>query len=378
MRIALINTARENGIYPMGLMKISSWQKSLGNQCVLFNRKLPQAGDFDEIWISTLFTFENKIQIALVKQAKEICNVVRVGGISATLMPEQFERLGAIVHRGIIPDAEEFPIDYSILARPPDYSILRTTRGCSRKCGFCAVRILEPEYFVRGDWTCDISETGKHVLFFDNNWLAKGSALVKKDIATLRELIADGRIKSVDFNQGLDARLMTDDIAKAMRGLPIKPVRFAFDGMHEDGHVQRATEMMAKHAGLKDFMNYVLYNFTDTPEDFWYRLREHSRMSEEFGIRCTAFPMRFQPILDADTGRNHVGKHWTEKKKRGFMSILNQQSINGQVSISKVKDFEYWFTDSAEKFSALLAWDRVGEYSDKKAGALRMKRMGIQ
>ena len=372
MRIALINTTKENGIYPLGLLKIGAWQKSIGNECELFNRKLPDAGEFDEIWISTLFTFDIDFQLSIIREAINRAKIVRCGGISASLMPNEFKRLGADVHIGLLPDAEKFSPDYSLLKINPEYSITHTSRGCTRKCGFCMVKILEPKYKIRKNWENDIHLETKKVLFFDNNWLAKDKKELFKDIEKIKKLHCEGKINKIDFNQGLDCRLMTKEIAKELNGVPFELIRFAFDGMHEDGHFQKAIDLIVKHTKIKDFTNYVLYNFKDTPEDLYYRLKEHARLAELYGIDVKAFPMRYQPIIGFDRKRSYVGEHWTEKQKKGFMIMVGAFFTSGLINTRTIKEFEYIFTDSPENFSKLLNWNKLSEYCEKKSGKKRL------
>ena len=373
MRIALVNSMPHGKIYPLALLKIGAWRKSLGDTCELFDDRLPKAGEFDEIWITTVFTFDIPHAVGMVREAKNRAGRVLVGGVSATLLPEKFEDEGVEVHRGLIPDAEAFSPDYSLLGFAPEYSISHTSRGCVRRCGFCMVHRLEPEFGNRRDWVRDIHQDTKKVLFFDNNWLAKDIEDVKQDVSTMRALVDAGRITSIDFNQGLDARLMTEELADLLEGVPIKPVRFAFDGMQEDGHYQRAVRMMAAR-GFHNFMSYVLYNFKDTPEDFYYRLRESVMLACELGVSVGSFPMRFQPILDIDKGRDYVGKHWADAKKKGFMTILQRQSIGGGVTFNIPSEFEYWFGKDADEFNRLLSYPKLRQLIERKKGALRIER----
>ncbi len=379
MRIALIDTTPKARLYPLPLLKIGAWRKSLGDECVLFRDRLPKQSEFDAIWLTTCFTFDIPHALGIAIEAKRRAEHVMVGGVAATLLPEHFERHGLEVHQGLLPDAEAMPPDYTLLGKTPEYSITHTSRGCSRKCGFCMVRKLEPVFSARQKWVNDIHPATQQVLFYDNNWLAKGTAELMADIGTLHQLVKAGTITSIDFNQGLDCRLMTEKIADALRGLPIKPVRFAFDGMHEDGHYQRAVEMMVKR-GFRNFMAYVLYNFNDTPEEFWYRLRESVRMTELLGVSVSSFPMRYQPIMEADKGRNYIGRKWDAMKRANFMRILSRQSMGGQVScpgsasMTPLQEFGYWFGNTSAEFSRLLSYPRLTELMKKKKGNLRIAR----
>lgn len=373
MRLALVDSNPRPKVYPLPLLKIGAWKKAEGHTCKVFNNILPPAGEYDEIWVTTTFTYDVPHALGIVREALNRADTVLVGGISATLMPQHFEKLGARVHRGLLPQAESFSPDYSLLGYCPDYSIIHTSRGCVRRCGFCMVPVLEPEFVNRSAWEKDIHPDTKKVLFFDNNWLAKSIGDIRADVETLRGLVVSGRVQKIDFNQGLDARLMTEELADMMKDLPIDPVRFAFDNMQEDGHYQDAVKMMAAR-GFKEFMAYVLYNYKDTPKDFYYRLRESVFLAQELGVAVGSFPMRYQPIMEADTGRKFTGKRWTEQKKKGFMNILNRQSIGGAVTISNLSDFEYWFTDSADKFDTLLSYPQIAQLMACKKGALRIAR----
>ena len=373
MRIALIDTTPKAKIYPLSLLKIGAWRKEQGDTCRLYLDRLPKAGEFEEIWITTTFTFDIPHAQGIVKEAKNRAGRVMVGGISATLLPDSFEQLGVEVHKGLLPDAEKYSPDYSLLDATPKYSISHTSRGCVRKCGFCMVHRLEPKFKNRKGWAEDIHPGTNKVLFFDNNWIAKKRSDLEYDVDVLKGLVSSGRIKHIDFNQGLDARLMTESIADLLRGLPISPVRFAFDGMHEDGFYQRAVRMMSER-GFRDFMTYVLYNFEDTPADFYYRLKASVFLAEKHCCSVGSFPMRYQPILQSDAGRDFVGAGWVERQKKGFMSILSHQSIGGAVTCLSESEFEYWFGKDAEEFDKLLSYPKLRQLMERKKGALRTAR----
>jgi len=381
MRIALVDGSPISNVYPLPLLKLGAWQKAEGNTCKLFyDGKLPEAGEFDEIWVTTRFTYDVLFARKVIHEATKRAGRVWIGGISASLLPHYFKNLDADIHVGLLLEAERFSPDYSLLDEPPEYSITHTSRGCIRKCKFCMVPKLEPEFSHREDWERDLAPEATRVLFYDNNWLAKAPEDFAADIEKLRNLVAEKRITNIDFNQGLDARLLTDEIADMLEGLPISPVRFAFDGMQEDGHYQRAVGMMADR-GFRKFMTYVLYNFTDTPQDFYYRLRESVRLSAERRIEVSSYPMRFQPILEADRGRAYVGKHWTKQKKKAFSAIRSRHSLFGQISFTShggilkpMEEFEYWFGKDAEEFVRLLSYPKIIELMKRRKGALRMMR----
>lgn len=380
MRIALIDSTPKPKVYPISLLKIGAWRKSEGDVCILFHDRLPAPNEFDEIWITTTFTFDIPHALELVVRAQKLAPIVRVGGISATLIPAHFERLGAFVHRGLLPEAECFAPDYSLLGYDPKYSVTHTSRGCIRKCKFCMVKTLEPKFENRSNWVLDLHPRARKILFYDNNWLAKDRESLFVDIESIKDLVNRKQITSIDFNQALDARLVDVEMADLIAGLPYKPLRFAFDGMHEDKHYQRAVRLMAER-GQTYFVAYVLYNFKDTPQDFYYRLRVSAELSNELGILIASFPMRYQPILDMDNGRDFVGDHWTVRQKKNFMNILNKMGPNGIIAtppgafIGPLNEFEFWFGKDENEFLQLLSYPKISELCHKKKGQLRLMRL---
>ena len=83
------------------------------------------------------------------------------------------------------------------------------------------------------------------------------------------------------------------------------------------------------------------------------------------------FPMRYQPLDCEDTDRAYVGKHWTIQARKNFMSAINQYSIGGQFSFPSVDEFRYWLGDSAEKFTALMAYPKAKELFSRRKEELR-------
>lgn len=383
MRIALIDSRATRTLYPLGLLKLGAWRKRLGDKCKLFPREIPSRGRFDEIWISTLFTFEIPEAVRLVQDAKKTGARVVVGGIAASLMPEPFKRAGAIVRTGLIREAEREIPDYSLLPDPPEIVISHTSRGCVRKCGFCMVKNLEPEYKNRPDWPRDIPAGAKKIIFFDNNWLAKPIEAIRADVAEIKKLQARG-LRKIDFNQALDCRLLTDELADLIAELPHDPIRFAFDGLHEDGYFQRAIERIAKRK-RQTIVSDVLYNFTDSPEDFYYRIREIAKLEEKFKCHIVAFPMRYQPILSADPNREYTGPKWTPRERAAVQRIASKHSggrgtfsFTGGPERSPIAELEYWLGKTPEDFRRLLNYPKVYRLLEIRLARLRILRAEVR
>jgi len=195
---------------PLGLLKLSTYHKEKGAN-VRFVRGFSGDGfEPDSIYITSLFTYAYEPVHDVIryysnrfKKAKIV-----VGGIYATLCPDHLEEAfgdRVEIHQGLFGPAEELLPDYSLV---PEWksSILFTSRGCIRRCLFCSVPQIEPEFKAKPSIRHLIYPRHKKVILWDNNILA---SFYWRDIFDeLEELGLE-----VDFNQGLDARLLNEEVA---------------------------------------------------------------------------------------------------------------------------------------------------------------------
>ena len=160
-----------------------------------------------------------------------------------------------------------------------------------------------------------------------------------------------GKLRYVDFNQGVDARLLTQEKANLLSQIPIKPLRIAFDSMRYEKKYVDAI-LLAKDAGIKHFSNYLLYNHEDEPVDLYQRLRINVELCEYHKIDIYSFPMKYHPIFgDYHLNRDYLGPHWNRKFIRAIQVILN--ATKGK--IGKGKSFFYKaFGKDEEEFNKLL------------------------
>jgi len=166
-----------------------------------------------------------------------------------------------------------------------------TTRGCIRKCGFCAVPKIEGAFVELDDWK-------PAPVVCDNNFFAASKPHIERVIDKLK------MFPLVDFNQGLDARIISPWHLDQLSRLKGVKVRFAFDHVSDESAVVDAINS-AKEAGFKDFGVYVLIGFRDTPEDARHRLDTIRAL----GILPN--PMRYQP-LDTLERNSYVDDGWTQ------------------------------------------------------------------
>lgn len=192
----------------------------------------------------------------------------------------------------------------------------------------------------------------------DNNVVA--SAKFREIIAEIRDLgftpgakLKRGRVsvqRRVDFNQGVDARILCKDkmYLRELSTICLRPLRIAFDhlGLKEpySQAVRYATEF-----GLTELSNYMLYNFKDSPSDLFERMRLNVKLNEELNIRIWSFPMRFQPT-DLPN-RSHIGDKWSRYQLRSMQLIL--QATHGVVS-GQPSFFRHAFGDTFQDFENIL------------------------
>lgn len=143
-----------------------------------------------------------------------------------------------------------------------------STRGCIRRCPFCNVREKDGDIHVTAEFA-DLTTGRDCLILLDANVTAA-------PIEHFRQLCADATAARVtlDFSQGLDARLLTDEHATILRRSRItKTVHMAFDNVRDEAAVRRAVKTMER-AGLpaSRLMFYVLVGFDSTPEEDMYRV----------------------------------------------------------------------------------------------------------
>ena len=160
------------------------------------------------------------------------------------------------------------------------------------------------------------------------------------------------KARYVDFNQGIDSRLITDANMEKMAEVPVRPVRIAFDHWELRKKYEEAVRTAVKH-GHTHLSNYILYNFEDKPLELYWRLKLNVELCEELGADIYSFPMKYHPIEDPDyfSNRDFIGKHWNRKFIRTIQAVLN--STKGKIG----KGYEFFckaFGKDEEEFYKLL------------------------
>lgn len=240
MRVGLLNDSHNYPSLPS--MKLSAWHKSRGDSAGLWR---PDAS-YDRVYVSKVF--RESILPDVTNAAEIIC-----GGSGFDLknkLPHHIEH--------IMPDYSLYP--------QFDFAIGFLTRGCPRvNHSFC---ITPKKDGCKSLKVADLSEFWagqKDIVLLDQNLLA-----CKDRMDLLHQLAESGAV--IDFDGGMDARFINDEVIQALRPIKVKDFHFAWDDPREDliPKFQKIIDSGLKnprHVGV-----YVLTNYWSTPEQDLYRV----------------------------------------------------------------------------------------------------------
>lgn len=262
-KIGLIDVDGHN--YPnIPLMKISAWHKAQGDSVEWYNPMF--SGHMDKVYMSKVFSFTPDYEYFI--DADEI----EKGGSGYCI--------SLINGKEIFDKSKDNHLPYEIEHTFPDYSIYNITdtaygflsRGCPRNCDFCHVVAKEGRKAVKVADLREFWNGQKNIVLCDPNILAC------KDWKNLLQQLIDSKAW-VDFNQGLDIRLMTEEKAEMLKQIKTKNLHFAWDRYEEKEKIIPKFQMFKEITGI-DFRKltvYVLCNFNTTIEqdlDRIYLLRD--------------------------------------------------------------------------------------------------------
>lgn len=290
---------------PLGLLKLAAYHKEKGHNVSLVQGSLDPGFRPDEIYITSLFTYgyEPVHDVISYYSSNYGKSRIIVGGIYATLCPEHLRRTfgnSIEIYEGLVEEVEDILPDYSLI---PSWntSILFASRGCVRKCPFCSVPKIEPGFSAKRSIKHLIYPGHHKVILWDNNILA--SPYWRDIFNEIQELDLE-----VDFNQGLDARLLTAEVAAELKKLKVRVVRLAYDTDSIRPHLENAIGLL-KEVGVRgrEIIVYCLYNHTDSPENFLGRTRDLLSWG------AAAYPMRYEP-LEPRAKNTYISPNWTAEQ----------------------------------------------------------------
>lgn len=220
--------------YPnLAIMKISTYHKKLGNDVDWYNPILDY-NDTDILYISKIFNFTDDV-IYLPQKAK----IIR-GGTGYDInskLPSEIENITEL--------------DYSLYP-DIDYSIIFTSRGCIRNCPFCVVRAKEG--LIHSIPICSLNPKGKHIKIFDNNFFANPEWRIALE-----------KLKSfnqpLEFNAGIDLRILTEEQCEALRSCKIKSIHCAWDNYKDKDIILPKLKLLTQYIKPYKILCYVLVGF---------------------------------------------------------------------------------------------------------------------
>lgn len=190
MKVALVDVDGRH--YPnFALMRIAAWHKMQGDKVEWYQ---PMFSNPDRIYASKIFTFSPDFFDYAAWDPEPIKGGTGYDVVSR--LPEEIDRL--------LPDYSIYP--------DIDYAVGFLSRGCIRNCRWCVVP--QKEGTIRQYDDIERISQGRHyVALMDNNFLANDREFVREQLEKVRRL----RL-CIDFNQGLDARLVTEENARWLAG----------------------------------------------------------------------------------------------------------------------------------------------------------------
>lgn len=264
MRIGLIDVDGHN--FPnIPLMKLSAWHKQQGDTVEWYEPLF--SGHMDRVYMSKVFGFTSDYPYYIdadevVKGGSGYCIKLTEGGGKLYDSTQDHDLPDKIEH--IYPDYSIYPN----LTKDTAYGFL--TRGCPRQCSFCHVAAKEG---CKSRKVADLSEFWrgqKNIVLCDPNILA-----CREHMDLLNQL-KDSKAK-VNFNQGLDIRLINDRNLELIRQIRLDSIHFAFDRWQDkdiiEPKLRRFAEVTGYNRNKGRVMVYILCNYDTTLEQDIYRIQ---------------------------------------------------------------------------------------------------------
>lgn len=262
MKVGLIDVDGHN--YPnLPLMKISAFHKREGDSVEWYQGII--SGHMYRVYMSKVFSFTP--DYPWVIDADEIIK----GGTGYAIELEGGREVYHKERDNDLPDEIEhiYP-DYSLYPQHTNstaYGFL--TRGCPRGCGFCHVASKEGRCSKKVANLDEFWKGQKKIILSDPNILAS------QDHRELLQQLIDSKA-FVEFNQGLDIRLVNDNNIELLRQTKLTQIHFAFDRWQDKDIIEprlRAFKEIGYDRNKGKVMVYILVNYDTTLEQDLYRIQ---------------------------------------------------------------------------------------------------------
>lgn len=253
MRVLLIDI--DSVIPNLALKKIEKYHLDKGDT-VFWNIPM-YLNQVDKAYASCIFTKNKKIALGY----KQLSPTLLIGGTGWDLVTNLPSEIDSVLPR----------INYGF-----------TTRGCIRKCPFCFVPEKEGHIHAVGDIYDIWDGKSKQLTIMDNNILALPEHFEKICNQLIKEKIR------VDFNQGLDIRLLTPHLCELLSRIKLSTdIRFAFDSPQLANLIHKNLNMLQEYT-TKRCLFYVLVGYNTTFEE------DMERLNLLRSWKCNAYVMRHE------------------------------------------------------------------------------------
>lgn len=259
MKIGLVDVDGHN--FPnIPLMKISAHHKKIGDHVEWYNPLF--SGHMDKVYMAKVFSFTPDYEFCV-----DADEVIRGGSGYCISLVDGKEQYDSTKDIQLSEEIEHIYPDYSIYyGKVKDIENTAygfCSRGCPRGCDFCHVKDKP------GDGRCShkVAELSEFWRGQKNISLCDPNVLACKDWRDILQQLIDSKAY-VDFNQGVDIRLMTEEKADMLKKIKVKTIHFAYDRYQDKEKIEPKfrTFKDVTQWGRSKVSVYVLSNFDTTIE----------------------------------------------------------------------------------------------------------------
>lgn len=286
--------------YPnYALAKIAAWHKAQGDTVEWWQ----PLKAYDQVYSSKIFDFTPENPYLPPDTIK--------GGTGYTDVP---------IWQTLRQEADLMFPDYGLYPAC-DYAVGYITRGCPNNCRWCVVPSKEGGIKPYRRWRELVRRDSRKLVLMDNNILAS-----EFGIAELESLIGSGY--AIDLNQGMDARLVDERIAKILAGLKwIRFIRFSCDQQAQIEPVRRVVELLGKY-GVKPYRIFIYLLVTADIEDAAKRIEALKQLgavtiyaqaerNQRLGISPNKMQLEFaRRYVYGGSFRHETWEQYLERQKR--------------------------------------------------------------
>lgn len=270
-QILIIDADRQAGkksLFPnLALAKIEKYHRDKGDKVI---RDFPLLrATSDKVYVSCVFEKNRKVA------AEYVADNAIIGGTGwdcAVKLPPEIEAVHPHINLGF------------------------TSRGCIRNCPWCVVPKNEGKVRPTGNVLEIWDGSAREIKLLDNNILALPEHFA------LQCALAKSKGFKIDFNQGLDARLVTDKNARLLSEIRSERLRFSWDNLADEAEVLRGIDRIIKLVPPSRIMVFMLCNFNSTPMEDFYRYERlralgvdgYVQLYEDGGLKAPRLMKEFQ------------------------------------------------------------------------------------